>query len=71
MSDYERARLLGTRAINIHHGMPPLVRIKAGDHPIDIARREIEQKVLPAVVRRHFPGGTYEDWAVRHLVVVK
>ena len=67
ISAYERARLLGTRAINLHHGMPPLVKLQHNDDPLSIARREITEKVLPVVIRRHFPSGAHEDWKLAEL----
>lgn len=71
MDKYERARILGTRSINIHHGFPPLVKMEATDHPIDVARKEMAQKKLPAFVRRHFPDSSYEDWNVQDLVILR
>jgi DNA-directed RNA polymerase subunit K len=50
---YERARIIGARAlqIQISLGAPVLIRPDTGD-PIDIAMRELEEGVLPITVKR-------------------
>ena len=48
---YERARIIGARALQISLGAPVLIRPDTGD-PIDIAMRELEEGVLPITVKR-------------------
>lgn len=48
---YERARIIGARALQISLGAPVLIRPDTGD-PIDIAMRELEEDVLPITVKR-------------------
>ena len=48
---YERARIIGARALQISLGAPVLIRPDTGD-PIDIAMRELEMGVLPITVKR-------------------
>ena len=48
---YERARIIGARALQISLGAPVLIRPDTGD-PIDIAMRELEKGVLPITVKR-------------------
>jgi DNA-directed RNA polymerase subunit K len=48
---YERARIIGARALQISLGAPVLIRPDTGD-PIDIALRELEEGVLPITVKR-------------------
>lgn len=43
---FERARLLGARALQISLGAPPLVDVSATD-PIEIALAEFENAVVP------------------------
>lgn len=71
ITKYEKARLLGTRAMSINYGELPLVKMEPGDDPLTIARKEYAQKVMPAEIRRHFPDGTYEDWDVNELISLK
>ncbi len=50
---FERARLVGARALQLSLGAPPLVKIsKKEDSYIDIAKRELEKEVLPITVKR-------------------
>ena len=48
---YERARIIGARALQISLGAPVLIRPDTGN-PIDIAMRELEEGVLPITVKR-------------------
>jgi len=50
---YEKARLIGARALQIKMGAPILMKLP-GDmkRPIDIARLELEKGVLPITVKR-------------------
>jgi DNA-directed RNA polymerase subunit K len=55
---YERARLIGARALQISQGAPILVKLSETDlqalkyNPIEIAKREFEAGVLPLGVKR-------------------
>ncbi|MDE1820477.1 MAG: DNA-directed RNA polymerase subunit K [Euryarchaeota archaeon] len=50
---FERARILGARALQVSLGAPILVEIPAGEvDPVAIAEREFEALVLPITVRR-------------------
>lgn len=55
---YERARLIGARALQISQGAPLLVTLSEDDlkglkyNPIEIAKREFEAGVMPLTVRR-------------------
>ncbi len=50
---FEKARLIGARALQLALGAPPLVKInKKEDRYIDIAKRELDKGVLPIMVRR-------------------
>ncbi len=58
---YEIARMIGSRALQISMGAPFLVKMTEKDleaigfNPIEIAKREYEQGVLPITVRRPLP----------------
>jgi len=69
MTKYEETRLLGTIATNLHIGQHlPLVKMKTADEdPLTIAQRMLHQGQVPAMVRRHFPDGTWEDWPIHEL----
>ncbi|RAP50937.1 MAG: DNA-directed RNA polymerase subunit K [Methanosphaera sp. rholeuAM74] len=44
---FERARLVGSRALQISMGAKPLVEFSENEDPIKIAIREYEEGVLP------------------------
>jgi DNA-directed RNA polymerase subunit K/omega len=58
---YEIARMIGSRALQISMGAPFLVKLTEKDleaigfNPIEIAKKEYEQGVLPIAVRRPLP----------------
>ena len=50
---FERARILGARALQISLGAPILIEIPAGMiDPVEIAEREFAAGVIPITVRR-------------------
>ena len=48
---FERARIIGARALQISMGAPILIQTEKSD-PIDIAIQELEQGVIPITVKR-------------------
>ncbi len=58
---YEKARMIGSRALQISMGAPFLVTLSPEDlegikyNPIEIAKMEFEQGVLPLTIRRPMP----------------
>jgi len=68
LTKYEKARVLGTRALQISMNAPVLVDIEGETDPLMLALKELNQKKIPLVVRRYLPDGFYEDWAVQELL---
>ncbi|KAJ9622428.1 subunit common to RNA polymerases I, II, and III [Taxawa tesnikishii (nom. ined.)] len=54
---YERARVLGTRALQISMNAPVLVDVEGETDPLQIAIKELREKKIPLVVRRYLPDG--------------
>lgn len=58
---YEKARIIGARALQIAMGAPLLLKMKEEDfekinyNPIDIAKLEFEKEVIPITIRRPLP----------------
>ncbi len=52
---FERARIIGARALQISAGAPILVKTKLSD-PIKIAECEFEKGLIPLDVRRRVPS---------------
>jgi len=68
MTKYERARVLGTRALQISMNAPILVDLEGETDPLQIALKELNQKKIPLIVRRYLPDGCYEDWTCEELL---
>lgn len=67
LTKYEKARIIGKRAMQISKGSPPLVEVGTLENPIDIALKELSERKIPFIIRRPLPNGTYEDWRVDEL----
>jgi DNA-directed RNA polymerase I, II, and III subunit RPABC2 len=59
MTKYERARVLGTRALQISMNAPVLVDLEGETDPLQIAIKELREKKIPLVVRRYLPDGWF------------
>ncbi|KAH7328603.1 RNA polymerase Rpb6 [Stachybotrys elegans] len=68
MTKYERARILGTRALQISMNAPVLVDLEGETDPLQIAIKELREKKIPLIVRRYLPDGHYEDWTCEELL---
>lgn len=56
LTKYEKARIIGARALQLSMGAPPLIRISEDmQDPIIIAIKELEKGVIPISVRRRMP----------------
>ena len=69
LSKYERARVLGTRALQISLNAPTMVMIDGETDPLKIAQKELQKKLIPIIIRRFLPDGSYEDWKLSELIV--
>jgi DNA-directed RNA polymerase I, II, and III subunit RPABC2 len=67
LTKYERARVLGTRALQISMGAAILVPLAGETDPLQIAQKELSVGKIPFIIRRHLPCGDYEDWPVNEL----
>lgn len=85
MTKYERARVLGTRALQIRYftanntqtflihmlsmNAPIMVELQGETDPLEIAQKELLEHKIPMTIRRYLPDGSYEDWPVKDLIV--
>jgi len=62
LTRFERARIVGARALQLSLGAPILVELpeKMSD-PIDIALTELKADVLPMTLRRVLPDKSWQD----------
>ena len=72
---YEYTALLSMRAQQLAEGARPLANfdgLKTSDPMFvwNLARREIEQRKLPYIVRRPLPNGTSEFWSTQELEIM-
>jgi DNA-directed RNA polymerases I, II, and III subunit RPABC2 len=68
LTKYERARIIGTRALQISMNAPVMVDTEGMIDPMEIAEKELNAKLVPFIIRRYLPDGTYEDWKVSELM---
>lgn len=69
LTKYERARVLGTRALQISMNAPVMVDLEGETDPLKIAQKELRERKIPIVIRRYLPDGSYEDWGIDELIV--
>ncbi|KAD7117645.1 hypothetical protein E3N88_04913 [Mikania micrantha] len=74
MTKYERARILGTRALQIRLCFLACFyfsnfRCVCVFSALMIAMKELREKKIPFTIRRYLPDGSYEDWGVDELIV--
>jgi DNA-directed RNA polymerase I, II, and III subunit RPABC2 len=67
LTKYEKARILGTRAMQIAKGAPVRNDTSGERDPLILAEEELARKDTPLIIRRWLPDGTFEDVAVRNL----
>eukprot|EP00794_Sanderia_malayensis_P005050 gene5050-5708_t len=69
LTKYERARVLGTRALQISMNAPVMVELDGETDPLHIAMKELKARKIPIIIRRYLPDGSFEDWAIDELVI--
>ena len=69
LTKFERAKILGERAIQISNGAKVMVKVEKGVwDPMVIAEKELSEKKINYVIRRYLPDGNYEDWNLNELI---
>ena len=72
MTKYEKTRILGIRAKQIDSGSKPFIR-NSNPTLIDgyaIAQKELENKLIPFIIRRPLPNGGSEFWKIKDLQMI-
>ena len=76
LTKYEKARVIGTRATQIQHGMPPIFKKNNNDlknikhlvkNSVHAARVELFLKSTPLIISRKYPFGRIEDIKIQDL----
>jgi DNA-directed RNA polymerase subunit K len=52
LTRFEKARIIGARALQLSMGAKPLVDVPKSLDPIDIATLELKKKVIPLDIRK-------------------
>ena len=72
LTRYEKARIVGARALQISFGAPILVeKPKNIIDPIKIAQLELKSRILPLTIRRELPDGEFQDIPINKLILKK
>jgi DNA-directed RNA polymerase subunit K/omega len=69
LTKYEKARILGLRAKQLNNNIRPAIELS--DYIIDsyrIAEIELENKVIPFIIKRPLPNGQSEYWYLQDLL---
>ena len=69
LTRFERARIVGARALQLSMGAPVLLALEDFENksPLVIAEMELRAKVLPVSIRRTQPNRTYQVIALQRL----
>ncbi len=69
LTRFEKARVVGARALQVSMGAPVLLDITDPSlSPIDIALMELDEGVLPISIRRSLPDGTSQNIPLKWLL---
>lgn len=62
LTRFEKARIMGARALQLSLGAPPFIQIpETAKTSLDIAMEELEQRVIPIIIRRSLPNGDFQN----------
>lgn len=67
LTKYERARIIGTRALQISMNAPVYVPVTDSFDSIEIAEKELLANKIPLIIRRYYTNGTFYDVSVQSL----
>lgn len=67
LTKFEKARVIGQRAMQLSLGAPPLVDITGMRDALEIARKELKENKIPIIIRRTYPNGETKDFAVSEM----
>ena len=73
LTKYERAKILGIRCEQLSSGCKPLINsqyYKRYDSNILIAKKELQRKKLPFIIKRPLPNGESEYWKLEDLEII-
>ena len=67
LTRFEKARIMGARALQLSLGAPPFISVpKDNSTSLDIAMEELNERLIPIVIRRVLPNGDYQNIPINH-----
>ena len=65
LTRFEKARIMGARALQLSLGAPVFIEIpKNTVTSLEIAMKELKQRVIPIVIKRTLPNGAYQNLSI-------
>ncbi len=64
LTKYEKINLLSIRAKQISNGSKIFVKYNITETPLEIAKKELEQKKIPFKIKRTYPNGYFEYFKI-------
>ena len=65
LTRFEKARIMGARALQLSLGAPVFITIpKNTISSLEIAMEELNQRLLPIVIKRSLPNGDYQNISI-------
>ena len=67
LTRFETARIMGARALQLSLGAPPFISVsKDTSTSLEIAMEELNERLIPIVIRRVLPNGDYQNIPINH-----
>ena len=65
LTRFEKARIMGARALQLSLGAPVFIEIpKNATTSLEIAMEELNQRIIPIVIRRALPNADYQNISI-------
>lgn len=69
LTKYERARVIGIRALQLSNGAVPMVNVDGITNVLTIAEKELMEYKMPIIIKRKFPDGTFVSIKVSEMIL--
>ena len=67
LTRFEKARIMGARALQLSLGAPPFISVpKYTSTSLEIAMEELNERLIPIVIKRVLPNGNYQNIPISH-----
>lgn len=69
MTKYEKARVIGIRALQLSNGAPAMVKTDNLTSVIQIAEKELMEYRMPIIIKRKMPDGSSIDIKATEMII--